>query len=282
VTLFLPLASAAPILSTRAIVSSIGANGPVTNYCFTTGPCNGTSTVLPASGAFGGTFLNYAASGIADYGVLKVGASGTLSVPQPAAISSSINAVAVNSIASFRDQWTLSGPATTGTYGLQLGFILDGSFASTSSAFANASFRAQDFTLGLIAPTVGVTTPGVYYVTIPVPAGVLFDFEVDLQASAVLNQISSGGFNGESATVNLLNTARLSSITLLDHGGPPVPFTFTTASGSPNFNVTATPEPGSLALLAAGLLGLAAKRARKGRWFVARRNRSAVLRRTSK
>jgi hypothetical protein len=73
-----------------------------------------------------------------------------------------------------------------------------------------------------------------------------------------LEGIATGGFNGESATVDV--NAVLTGLSVLDQGTP-VPFTFTTASGSPNVNVS-SPEPSSLPLLAAGMLGLAAKRRR--------------------
>jgi hypothetical protein len=248
-------ASGSPLLTTTNAVDGLD-GGIFTPYCIQSAGCNGTATVIPPSGSFGGTFLNYATSETAGFGVFTLSATGTLSVPQPAAITSSVVDVFAGAAAIYEDQWTVLGGTTGDVGSLLLTFTVSESSTATSSALTRVFFDGENTTTAQDFPVVPANQPGIYVVTIPIILGQQFDYELGMQASATLDGIATGGFNSESATVDV--NAVLTGITVLDQGTP-VPFTFTTASGSPNFNVS-TPEPGSMLLLATGMLSLAAKR----------------------
>jgi hypothetical protein len=248
-------ASGSPLLTTINVVDSLNGSTLIP-YCLLPAGCNGTANIIPSSGNFGGTFLNYATSETADFGAFTLSASGTLSVPQPVAIASSVTDVFAGAVALYQDQWTILGGTTGDAGSLLLTFAVSESSTATSSTLIDVFFEGRNTTTTQDFPGVSVLQSAIYVVTIPIILGQELDYELGMQTSVTLKGIADGGFNGQSATVDV--NAVLTGIGVLDQGTP-VPFTLTTASGSPNFNVS-TPEPGTLFMLAGGLLSLTAKR----------------------
>jgi len=215
--------------------------------------------------------LDYSTTETADFGVLKAFASATLSVPGPGTTTSSITQIDVEGTAGYRDQWTIVGtPAESGAVGtVILTFTLTGNFTSSSPGSLASAFLITGLCPGGVCSFGGGASadafgPGAYQVTVPFIFGETLDYEFLLEADATLFGLANGGTNGDSATVDLSETAQLTGITVMD-GGTAVPFTLTTASDSPNYDAALAPEPASMWLLAAGLLGFGVIRSQRSK-----------------
>jgi hypothetical protein len=235
-------AAAGPILSTSNSAYSVASlndplqflRPPVTVYCQSTGACSGTATVIN-----GVTQLNYATSSTSDYGVLKASASGSLVRIDPCCTAGVANISDVDAVgaASFRDQWNIAGGQAGDPGTLGLTFMITGIFSSNDKV-AEGFLSAANFNGGSVGTF--ITQSGTFQLSLPFTVGQTLDFQVTLRAIADLSVFNLGN-NGASATTDLSHTVQLTSVRVLDNGTA-IPFTFTTASGSPNFANLETPR----------------------------------------
>jgi hypothetical protein len=173
-------ASGSPLLTTTNVVDSLR-GGILTHYCNRSTGWNGTATIIPPSGNFGGTFLNYATSETADFGVFTLSATGTLSVPQPAAISSSVVDVFAGAVAIYQDQWTILGGTTGDVGSLLLTFTVSESSTATSSTLTDVFFDGRNTATNQDFPLAPALQSGIYVVTIPIILGQQLDYELGMQ-----------------------------------------------------------------------------------------------------
>jgi hypothetical protein len=241
--------SQAGVLSTQTEVDSFNSNlTPGSTICFsTTSNCAGDYS-------FAGSDLSYSATALADYGVLK--ASGSLSIARPdgAPGSGGPSEIDAQGFASFEDIWTIGG-APDGTTGhLTLQFAVSGTYGSSGVDTGygyGLNLRTftpfHDSTDSELPPYTGTLTADFTF-------GSPLDFQVSLSAGSSLENLESGGTDGQFSFLDESHTAILSVVGVTDQNGDVVPFTLQTASNSPNFaqfgSVSAAPEPGTFRLLA--------------------------------
>lgn len=246
---FAAIASAAVGLQTQA---EVDINGPNSSVCFSLTACGGTY-------AFAGSTLTYSATSAADYGVLK--ASGSLSIAHPGGPGSGGPLeIDAGGFAAFEDIWTITG-APDGTTGhLTLNFAVSGTSGSSGvntgynfGLFLRTFTPFHDSVDSELPPYTGVLTADFTF-------GTPLDFEVGLSAGSSLENLSTGGTDGQFSFLDESHTAILNAVVVTDQQGNVVPFTLATSSNSPNFTPfqssgPSTPEPGTFALLA-GAAGL--------------------------
>lgn len=260
-TLLSGLAFGGPILYTESAVSYWNSDdspfGPL--VCYDSSSCVGSTNLA-------GSLLTYSGMSSADYGVLK--ASGSLSIDRAFDADDpgdGPNYVSQQSVASFQDQWTITG-GTPGEIGhLILRFHITGNYdypIGTGVAYGLSLYNATSNTYSSdnqLPPYTGELTTSFIF-------GTAFDFRVSLVAGAQLYNMENGGFDGQASFMNMANTATLETIIVIDQTETQVPFSLRTASESRLFDSLSTPgavpEPGTLVLGFVGLLGVvAAKRA---------------------
>ena len=239
-------------------------------------PCANSSSTSAASTPCSGTYMfagstdTYNATGSASYGVLKVSgsnsiATGTAGTGGPYYITSSGDA-------SFEDTWTIGG-ATAGTTGtLELIFSIDGNSSSSgvNTGFTYGLSLTNDSVFQQVSAnpptclvTTGCTTSYDSTLAINFTFGTPFEFTANLGAGSLLSDLTNGGYNGQASSLDLADTATLSSIVVQNQSGQTLSsWTLSTQSGAPLFNslvpaVSGIPEPGTSALLCGGLSALA-------------------------
>jgi hypothetical protein len=252
-------------------------NAFVSSPCFQSSAVSGTTVGCSSSAGTPTTSatLNYTTSATANYGVLKAG--GQSSITGASGTSNKIDEASSTGTALFQDAWTITGgPGTAGTTGtLQLKFALDGSYNFCSGGVqvffglntlngtggANSSFN---FTPLLSGCSGAINTTAVLTTTFTF--GSPLDFQVALEGGSVLFDLGVDG----SSFWNLEDTASMSAIIVDNSAGAPIPFDLSTSSGAvlfsqlapPGVPTTGVPEPISLTIFGAGLIGLGALRRR--------------------
>ncbi len=265
-------------------------SGGIDNKVAAGGTLMSTQAVTATVGS-GGTFTGQA-DAIASYGKLGVSASGTMTGTTSAFIYHQ-----AASFARFQDTWTITAPGiATGTAGtLNLGFLVEGSMSSTPHA---PSTQQVDLALGMRfngnkggpwdsfmativndgepylrgggtwAPGSFITSPGAFSGSGLVTStgnfsfqwGVPFDVEVALRTQlspCCINASLSSDFLGTALLKGIYTTAGGQTITSFN-----VAAVSGTAYGPDGLLAAAVPEPGSWALMLAGVAGLAAWRRR--------------------
>lgn len=246
----------------------------VSSPCFNFSSIGATATCSgSATAATSGADITYWATATADYGVLKAG--GTLSSSSLSGLSNTTQYVSSVGTAFFTDVWTITGGTGAGT--LELHFALDGSYSfpqigtGVTSGFSlfnstNSTFSSGNPTLAsaIVGPS-GTINQDIVFTT-AFTFGSALDFRVSLTGGANLWDL---GLDGLSSSFDISNTAIMDAIVVKDATGNVIPFDLVTRSGSPLFSslvpgipTASVPAPGSVALLGAGLLGLAQMRRR--------------------
>ena len=265
------LATATLNAGTYLSVNPQDGNATEVGFDFTS---DNTPVATAGSYALTDSTLNYQATAQADYGVLKVNARAGISRSGDPSGSDGPASASASADASFRDEWTISGRPAGSTGTLQLNFALSGSY----------DFHAVDTGIGsglsltVFSPYASAFDPVVYQsgatgtigriaqLAVQFTFGTPFAFLVDLNASATLNNLAGGGYDGQAAFLDLSHTALLEAIVVKDAEGNVVPFGLTTTSGAERFGSLApVPLPAGLPLLGAALaaLGAVARRPRR-------------------
>jgi hypothetical protein len=223
--------------------------------------CSG-SVATPA-----GSTLNYLTTGTASYGTLKAG--GQSSTTGASGVSNTTNYSRSFGESFFEDSWLISGGTGTGT--LKLQFALDGSYnfctvgtgLMTNFALVNLD-GGPSSSAPLVSGCSGSVSNNIVTLTTTFTYGTPLDFLVDLKAGSILYDLGKN----VSSFIDYSNTAVMNAIIVTDAGGNVVPFGLTTASGAslfaqlapPPAPPTGVPEPWTLSLFGAGLLGAAGRR----------------------
>jgi hypothetical protein len=233
-------------------------------------PCrrgNTTGAMVECSGVATtpyGNALNYSSTATSDYGVLKAG--GQSSINTPIGTSNSDIVSRTSGTARFRDAWTINGGTGSGT--LQLKFHLDGTYDfGTPGSTLSSGFGLQNFTNNTYATNylsfgaVSGIVDADYILTTAFDFGSQFEFEVYLSAGSTISQLGWVTYS----SLDLSHTAILNEIVVRDANGDVIPFGLSTISGAALFDELAmnanptqsVPEPGTLALLGIGVMGIA-------------------------
>lgn len=254
------------------IIDNTASAGPVAASQSATGPMSGNSGVA-----------TLAAAARADFWSLGASASGTAN-----GATSNLNYHAASAFASFTDTLTLSKPGVAaGTAGtVNFGFLIEGVMQSLSRApytqqmdarlgirvdgrFIWDSFRATLINQGLPAVRGGTNDlPGQFVlgpgslsgsalVSSTANFGIRWDVPFTVEV-ALMTDVQPCCL-GTSQTADLLNTAVLRRIDAYGPGGAVSGFTVLAASGAmldANGLMAPVPEPGTWALLLAGLMAL--------------------------
>lgn len=270
-----PIANAAPALSSGAIVYEIDSDFnviPVTAICSSS---SSTGAEVNCQGTYGflNADLNYTAKSSAQYGTLT--AFGGSSVVRPGAGGTgTAYGVVTEASSSFRDQWTISGQPD-GTVGvLSLIFDITGSYffgdvsTGVSTTFSLIGFNpfqfSSDHPAVSFSPTVQLIDNQAI-LTANFTFGSALDFQINLGAGSRLFDLIENAYDGQSSFMDLFNTAEMRGIRVTSQSNEVVAFSLTTASNAELFDQlalaaqpspTGVPEPTSVALIAAALLGL--------------------------
>lgn len=235
--------------------------------------CNG-SAATPEFATTNATF-NYQGTATAAYGVLKAGGSSSISGAN--GTSDTTYHTFSGGSSSFQDSWVITGGTGTGTLDLQ--FALDGTYGfceiNSGSEFgfggynytSGTSFADSNPGAGIFSSCSGAVSQNVTLST-GFAFGTPMGFSVNLTAGSALFSLGQN----ISSFLNLSDTAAMSSIIVKDANGNVIPFDLTPGSGASLFSQLApgipgnsVPEPSSLALFTAGLLGLLGLAAMRGR-----------------
>ena len=212
--------------------------------------CQGTYNFL-------GSTLDYNVTSLADYGILRISSETTIISATPS--SGGPDSIVAEGSAGFVDTWVINGgiPGTTGTLGLT--FDVDGTYSNSSSASVSLFLRMHTSINEFGVDEITNLPPHTGILTAPFTFGEEFYLYVDFFSSASLTDLSTGGFTGQTAFINMLDTAIMSDIVVKDSNDDVTPFTLSTASGAALFDELApseVPIPPAFWLFGSGLLGL--------------------------
>ena len=264
------IASASMLFSDTDVATLNSSEVTISTLCENFSSTTAASTPCSSTYAFAGSTDTYTATGAANYGVLKVSGSNSISHSGPAG-SGGPNYIESGGDAEFEDTWTIGGApsGTTGT--LMLVFSID---ASSSDSGIDTGFEyGLDLTNDTVFQQTSANPPPCLVTTGCVTSytgtlsttftfGTPFEFSVNLGAGSLLPDVTDGGYNGQASSIDLADTATLTSIVVQNQSGTTLStFTLQTQSGAALFNslvpaVSGIPEPASLVLAGFGLLAL--------------------------
>lgn len=223
--------------------------------------CNGSAFIANPSSPTQVRQVEYQTSATADYGVLRTYSKTSVKdAPANVAADRFYRVISSVSFARFTDTFTLipDNVLLLGEQGLiTFSFDITGTF-STNTVLqpytAMTAYKTNDLASNAASPT--STGPGKLQFSLNVIFGQPTEIEISLYGASQINTNMANGSFGE---IDLRNTAILTRILASNSAGDPIAASFTTQSGSPNYqNVstseTTVPEPATLSMLSFGLM----------------------------
>lgn len=216
-------------------------------------------TTCSGSLAGGGTYFSTQTTRAVFDADLELGAALTLDAFSPIFHEG----VTAQAVAWFSDMVTLEGGDNGTTGFLELSFALSGSSFGSGGEFEQAFAFMRFFGTG--SPiTVGTTGPTTVKVEVPLTFGVETELRMFLSAFAESHIGPSSGTTF-TANVDFLSTATLLGVQVLDANKNVLPDGQVTSASNLTYPALSVPEPGTLALLAAGLGAFIVRRRRSAR-----------------